>query len=83
MALKEDNFSNIDELNRAGIVDDLFSLAKLDAIPYSRVFQLLDFLKHDVSYISWTPAFTGFSYLLDRVRLTPDLDRYISVGIKL
>ncbi|KAJ8973357.1 hypothetical protein NQ317_001401 [Molorchus minor] len=66
-ALQQDDFDGIGELNRAQIVDDLFNLVRADRINYSRALDLLAFLQHDTSFITWVPAFNGFSFLLDRV----------------
>ncbi|CAG9861174.1 unnamed protein product [Phyllotreta striolata] len=78
VALKLDNFGGIGELNRAAIVDDLFSLAKLNVVTYSRVFKLLEFLKNEGSYYTWSSAFEGFGYILDRVGLNSTLGDYVT-----
>ncbi|KAJ8972201.1 hypothetical protein NQ314_000290, partial [Rhamnusium bicolor] len=66
-ALSSPNFSEIPDINRAEIVDDVFNLAKVEKIIYSKAFEILEFLRNDVSYFPWYPAFAGFNYLLRRV----------------
>ncbi|XP_060526993.1 uncharacterized protein LOC132702418 [Cylas formicarius] len=76
-ALSRANFSDIHEINRAQIVDDAFNLARAGYLPYSRVFEVLEFLKFEASYITWYPAFSGFNYLLRRVGLNTTLGNEI------
>ncbi|KAF7280353.1 hypothetical protein GWI33_006129 [Rhynchophorus ferrugineus] len=72
-ALTKDDFGGISALSRSGLVDDLFNLARAKKIPYSTVFSRLDFLKKDVSYYSWVPAFKGFNYINQKVEDGTDL----------
>ncbi|XP_066252342.1 aminopeptidase N-like [Euwallacea similis] len=65
-ALAKSNFDGIIESNRAQIVDDSFNIAKINKLSYTEVFEIVDFLKNDVSYFPWVPAFNGFQYLLLR-----------------
>ncbi|XP_063909650.1 aminopeptidase N-like [Zophobas morio] len=60
------NVDDIDELTRAQIIDDQFTLAKAGKKTYNEVFDFLSFLKKDTSYYSWSAAFNGFEYLLQR-----------------
>ncbi|KAJ8960565.1 hypothetical protein NQ318_013854 [Aromia moschata] len=76
-ALLASNFSDIPEENRAQIVNDAFTLARVDKIAYSRVFSIIAFLKNDVSYFSWYPAFSGFEFLLGRIGRSSLLGRTI------
>nr|ADK11707.1 aminopeptidase N [Gastrophysa viridula] len=76
--LKSVDFGGIPEVNRAQIVDDLFNLARTNRVRYSEVFEMIQFLADDLSYFSWTPAFYGFSFLLERVGRESELGRAIS-----
>ncbi|CAH1154369.1 unnamed protein product [Phaedon cochleariae] len=78
MALRTENFGDIHELNRAQIIDDLFNLARTNRMKYSEVFRLIEFLSNDTSYFSWTPAFNGFNFLLERVGRESTLGTSIS-----
>ncbi|CAH1983241.1 unnamed protein product [Acanthoscelides obtectus] len=76
-ALKSDSFDDIGELNRAQIVDDLFSLAKANKIPYSKALKVIKFISNDVSYYTWFSANRGFNFLLDKIGFESDLGRAI------
>ncbi|KAJ8921490.1 hypothetical protein NQ315_003108 [Exocentrus adspersus] len=80
-ALASSNFSNIPEINRAQIVDDVFSLAKVDKIPYSKVFEYLQFLVNDDSYFTWYPAFNGFNYIFRRLGRESAIGKAISAEL--
>lgn len=80
-ALLADNFDGITDLNRAQIVDDLFNLARASEIKYSRILDIIQFLANDVSYFSWYPAYTGFDFLLTRVRDDSFLGQAVSVRL--
>nr|ADK11709.1 aminopeptidase N [Leptinotarsa decemlineata] len=77
-ALKSENFSDIPEIHRAQIVDDLFNLARIQKTNYSQVFDLIEFLANDTSYFSWKVAFDGFNFLLERVGSDSVLGQQIS-----
>lgn len=79
-ALLTDDFGGIPDLNRAQIIDDVFSLAKVDKVSYSKVFEIVQFLKNDVSYITWYPAFTGFNYLFRRLGFESLIGQAIGVS---
>ncbi|XP_048007615.1 membrane alanyl aminopeptidase-like [Leguminivora glycinivorella] len=61
-ALKAD-INSIHYLNRAQIVDDVFSLMLSERMTYALGLQVLDFLKEETNYYVWYPAITGFSWL--------------------
>ncbi|XP_056642792.1 aminopeptidase N-like [Diorhabda sublineata] len=67
-ALKSPEFGGIDEISRAQLVDDLFSLARHEILNYTIVFELLEFLSDDTSYFTWTAAFNGFEKLLNIIK---------------
>ncbi|KAJ8959943.1 hypothetical protein NQ314_006146 [Rhamnusium bicolor] len=76
-ALSRPNFSEIPDINRAAIVDDVFNLAKVEKVLYSKAFEIIDFLRNDVSYFSWYPTFNGFNYLFRRVGKESELGQAI------
>ncbi|XP_072384993.1 membrane alanyl aminopeptidase-like [Diabrotica undecimpunctata] len=80
-AFKSDNFGSINEITRAQIVDDLFSLANIGEISYSRVLQFLEFLSEETSYFTWTSAFNGFQFLFDRLQNQSNLTETITTNV--
>nr|AIK67332.1 aminopeptidase N [Plutella xylostella] len=71
-ALQKD-VNAIHYLNRAQIVDDVFALMRSGRMTHALGFQILDFLKKDVSYYSWYPAISGFNWLRNRFLHLPDV----------
>ncbi|XP_063377572.1 uncharacterized protein LOC134664758 [Cydia fagiglandana] len=69
-ALKAD-INSIHYLNRAQIVDDVFSLMRSERMTYALGLQVLDFLKEETNYFVWYPAITGFSWLRNRLLHLP------------
>ncbi|KAJ8960559.1 hypothetical protein NQ318_013848 [Aromia moschata] len=80
-ALSKDDFDGIVELNRAQIVDDLFSLAKNNKTSYENVFSTIEFLEKDRSYYSWYAATNGYDFLLTRVGEDSKLGQAISMSL--
>lgn len=68
-ALLESKWSNIEEINRAQIVDDLFALGKTGHLQYDFVLNILEYLKTETAYIPWKPAFTGLKNIETRLGL--------------
>ncbi|CAG9795006.1 unnamed protein product [Diatraea saccharalis] len=58
--------NNIDKMNRAQIVDDVFALMRSEKITFNLGFQVLQFLKQDTSYYSWYPAISGLNWIRNR-----------------
>ncbi|XP_048007614.1 membrane alanyl aminopeptidase-like [Leguminivora glycinivorella] len=69
-ALKAD-INSIHYLNRAQIVDDVFSLMRSERMTYALGLQVLDFLKEETNYYVWYPAVTGFRWLRNRLLHLP------------
>lgn len=67
-ALKSVDFDGIDPLNRAQLIDDAMNLARAGIIPYSRALSLTNYLNQDTDYYPWRAAFSGFNFLLQRIR---------------
>lgn len=51
---------------KSQIVDDTLNLARINELEYEKSFNFLGFLKQDSDYYSWTSAFAGFRFLLQR-----------------
>ncbi|CAG9860219.1 unnamed protein product [Phyllotreta striolata] len=57
----------IDPLNRAQLIDDIFHLAKAGKISYNKAFELAQYLKHETSYYPWFSAIRSFYNIIDNV----------------
>ncbi|XP_067653117.1 aminopeptidase Ey-like [Haliotis asinina] len=60
----------IPPVNRAQIIDDAFSLARVGLLNESIAFRTLGFLRNDTDYVSWTPAVRALDELERRLRDT-------------
>ncbi|XP_044259024.1 uncharacterized protein LOC123007677 [Tribolium madens] len=80
----ESNITNIDEISRAQIVDDLLNMARAGKKDYGKVLTQIKFLQNDISYYSWYAALANFDYLLPKVDddLSNSLNEYLSTLIK-
>lgn len=67
-ALMSTGHGEIDVMNRAQIVDDLFNLAKVGIVEYSTAIDIIRYIKKELHYIPWLSAFShGLTYLSQRV----------------
>uniref|UniRef100_A0A182QDN7 Aminopeptidase n=1 Tax=Anopheles farauti TaxID=69004 RepID=A0A182QDN7_9DIPT len=66
-ALTSKDFGGIHVLNRAQIVDDLLNLARADIIGYSKVLNMLEYLKNESEYAPWLAALNGLGTLSLRI----------------
>lgn len=67
-ALWMDNHDNIDVLNRAQIVDDLFNLARAGLVKYDTAIDIIRYIKKEKHYAPWLSAIThGLTFLSQRV----------------
>ncbi|XP_060534752.1 aminopeptidase N-like isoform X2 [Cylas formicarius] len=66
-ALQQPNFDGISEMNRAQIVNDLFSFGEGNKTKYSMIFDLLDYLKNEVDFLPWTAAFSAFLDIFNNI----------------
>nr|AAT99437.1 aminopeptidase N [Spodoptera exigua] len=57
----------IDELNKAQIVNDVFSFARAGIMRYDRALHILSFLAEEDQYAPWVAAVTGFNWLRNRL----------------
>nr|QLC28943.1 aminopeptidase N4 [Spodoptera frugiperda] len=68
LALRGDQWnSNIHELNKAQIVNDVFSFARAGLMKYDRALHILAFLARETDYAPWAAAITGFNWLRNRL----------------
>lgn len=49
------------------IVDDLFAFARATVMPYTRIFNILAYLKFEDDYAPWLAAITGFNFAIRRL----------------
>jgi aminopeptidase N len=54
--LVEGNYTNIHVLNRAQLIDDIYTFARVNLVPYSTVFELMEYLSKELDYAPWAPA---------------------------
>lgn len=88
--LNSDKFTEIEELNRAQIVDDAFNLARLGYISYNIPLNISMYLKKETSHLPWKAFFSASAYLSRRVEADATLkDQYaqhmrnlLSEGVK-
>lgn len=68
-AFMASNHSGIPVLNRAHVVDDLFTYGRIGLLGYDKVFQFLEYLAGETEYIPLNPAFKGFEIISQRLTL--------------
>lgn len=67
-AFKASNFSGIPVINRACMIDDLFTFAYMDLIDYKKVFHFLEYLTKETEYLPWRSTFKGFDIISKRLK---------------
>ncbi|CAF3718849.1 unnamed protein product [Rotaria sp. Silwood1] len=60
--LKNDH-ENFTIVERAGLIDDLFTLARANILPLSLVLDMLDYTRLERAYIVWERIFVGINYI--------------------
>ncbi|XP_002073917.2 membrane alanyl aminopeptidase isoform X1 [Drosophila willistoni] len=70
LALHKSDHSGIAVENRAQIVDDLFSFARVGYVDYEEVFQFIEYLSQEVEFIPWYSTYQSLQLVANR--LTPD-----------
>ena len=69
-------------LNRAQLVNDVFSLARSiqkDYIDYSTAFTLSSYLKGEKSYVVWNTALRAFEFMMSKLSHDEVLDKRLKV----
>lgn len=65
--LNSKNYADIHVLNRAALVDDSLNLARAGMLSYDTAFDCLRYLKLETNYLPFKSAFSGLSYLDQRL----------------
>ncbi|XP_065359942.1 membrane alanyl aminopeptidase-like [Calliphora vicina] len=65
-ALMAHNHSDIHVINRASLIDDLFSFANIGLVSYNKVFYFMEYLAKETEYLPWRAAFKGFNSICKR-----------------
>lgn len=53
----------IHPINRAYLIDDAFSLAGAEILPYTTAFSLIEYLPNEEHYVPWSSAFRSLNYI--------------------
>ena len=73
IAQLENNFSGINEVNRAQLLDDSFNLGRAEIINQTVFLEISKYLAAETEYIPWEAAVFGFSYINDMLASCDDL----------
>ncbi len=73
IAQLENNFSGINEVNRAQLLDDSFNLGRAEIINQTVFLEISKYLKDELDYIPWAAASDGFSYIGNMIAACNDL----------
>nr|XP_023018017.1 aminopeptidase N-like [Leptinotarsa decemlineata]XP_023018018.1 aminopeptidase N-like [Leptinotarsa decemlineata]XP_023018019.1 aminopeptidase N-like [Leptinotarsa decemlineata]XP_023018020.1 aminopeptidase N-like [Leptinotarsa decemlineata] len=66
-ALNGADSKSIHVLNKAQLIDDIFTIARTGEVGYDRAFRLIQFLKNETDYYPWVAGFGAFRYLVEKV----------------
>jgi len=66
--LTNGNFTDIHEINRAELIDDLMNLARADYISYKIAISATMYLKRENDYLPWRAFYNNLPYLSNRFR---------------
>lgn len=64
--LNSAEFENINVLNRAQIIDDLFNLARANYTEYELLMEASTYLKQETNHLPWKAFFNGLSFIYER-----------------
>lgn len=73
--LNSDNFTQIDEVNRAQIVDDSLNLARAGYIDYQIPLGISKYLVKETSHLPYKAYFNAASYLAQRIQGNPHISK--------
>uniref|UniRef100_T1PHS5 Peptidase M1 membrane alanine aminopeptidase domain-containing protein n=1 Tax=Musca domestica TaxID=7370 RepID=T1PHS5_MUSDO len=68
-ALMATMHSGIHVINRAYLVDDLFTYGRIGLMSYDEVFRFMEYLAKEKEYLPWQPAFKAFEMISARFTL--------------
>ncbi|XP_044735423.1 aminopeptidase N-like [Chrysoperla carnea] len=70
------DYNEIDEINRAKIIDDLFNLARASKVSYSLALDTVSYLRLETEYVPWLTAFNNLVYIDMMLITTPEYDYF-------
>ncbi|XP_075168188.1 membrane alanyl aminopeptidase [Haematobia irritans] len=68
-AFMASNHSDIHIINRAHMVDDLFTYGRIGLLGYDVIFEFMEYLATEIEYLPWNPAFKSFDTISQRFTL--------------
>lgn len=75
LQLKNDH-EVIHPINRAYLIDDAFSFAAAEILPYTTAFRLIEYLPNEKHHVPWASAFKVLNYIGRMFSLTKNHGRY-------
>ncbi|XP_011690580.1 PREDICTED: uncharacterized protein LOC105451677 [Wasmannia auropunctata] len=78
--LNDKGFEDINVLNRAQIIDDLFNLAHANYVDYELLMNASKYLRQETNHLPWKAFFNGLSYIherLDQHFFQKELNEYV------
>nr|XP_034185422.1 aminopeptidase N-like [Osmia lignaria] len=66
--LKTNDYANIPPINRAQLIDDVFSLAQADYLDYTTALSLTNYLNKEVDYVPWSSTIRNLNFLNNMMR---------------
>lgn len=70
------NMSTIDVVNRAQIINDLFSLSKVDMVPLQKALSMCEYLRYENEYIPWLAALRDIRFIDRLVKNTQTYGKF-------
>uniref|UniRef100_A0A7M4EDQ9 Aminopeptidase n=1 Tax=Crocodylus porosus TaxID=8502 RepID=A0A7M4EDQ9_CROPO len=67
------NYQSFSSADRAGVLDDAFSLARADIVNYSVPLDLTNYLQNETEYLPWQRVIVAVTYLSDMLKDDKDL----------
>ncbi|KYO24411.1 glutamyl aminopeptidase [Alligator mississippiensis] len=67
------NYQSFSSADRAGVLDDAFSLARADIVNYSVPLDLTKYLQNETEYLPWQRVIVAVTYLSDMLKDDKDL----------
>jgi aminopeptidase N len=80
--LLEGDFNKIHVLNRAQLIDDAYTFARVDQSKYSTAFMLMEYLSKEMDYVPWVAANRALT-AIDRLMAGSDKYDHFKVGLHL
>lgn len=80
--LNSKNFDEINQLNRASLLDDAFNLARADYLDYETPLRLYKYLTRETRYVPWLSAVQAIDYLDSKLREDLELRNKFRVGLE-